>query len=49
MVVLVAQQVLAPEQHLQPGVGHILADIAQPLPDTGNDAGKALVAAGPEA
>ena len=32
VVVLVAQQVLAPEQHLQPGVGHILADIAQPLP-----------------
>ena len=32
VVVLIAQQVLAPEQHLQPGVGHVLADVAQPLP-----------------
>ena len=32
MVVLIAQQVLAAQQHLQPGVGHVLADVAQPLP-----------------
>ena len=32
VVVLVAQQVLAPEQHLELGVGHVLADVAQPLP-----------------
>ena len=32
MVVLVAEQVLAAQQHLQLGVGHGLADIAQSLP-----------------
>ena len=32
VVVLVAQQVLATEQHLQPGVGHVLADVPQALP-----------------
>ena len=32
MVVLVAEQVLATQQHLQLGVGHGLADIAQSLP-----------------
>ena len=32
MIVLVAQQVLAPQQHLQAGVGHGLADLAQTLP-----------------
>ena len=31
-IMLVAQQVLAPQQHLQPGVFHVLADGAQPLP-----------------
>ena len=31
MVVLVAQQVLAAQQHLQAGVGHVLADVPQPL------------------
>ena len=32
MVVLVAQQVLAAQEHLQLGVGHVLADVAQALP-----------------
>ena len=32
VVVLVAQQVLAAQQHLQAGVGHMLLDVAQPLP-----------------
>ena len=32
VVVLVAKQVLAPEQHLQTGVGHSLAERAQALP-----------------
>ena len=32
VVVLVAKQVLAAQEHLQPGVGHVLADVAQPLP-----------------
>ena len=32
VVVLVAKQVLAPEQHLQAGVGHSLAERAQALP-----------------
>ena len=32
VVVLVAQQVLAPQQHLQLGIGHMLADMPQPLP-----------------
>ena len=31
-VVLIAQDVLAAEQHLQLGVGHLGADLAQPLP-----------------
>ena len=31
MIVFVAQQVLSAQQHLQAGVGHILADVAQPL------------------
>ncbi len=32
VIVLVAQQVLAAQQHLQLGVGHVLADVAQTLP-----------------
>ena len=32
LVVAVAQQVLAPQQHLQAGIGHQLAKRAQPLP-----------------
>ena len=31
-IVLVAQQVLAAQQHLQLGIGHMLAQLAQPLP-----------------
>ena len=32
MIVLVTQQVLSAKQHLQPGIGHIFADVPQPLP-----------------
>ena len=31
MIVLVTQQVLAAQQHLQAGIGHVLADVPQPL------------------